>query len=110
MHEGTDGFEEAVRAMADECDLYLYKGVLYNMPAKVDSPPPYYYVSRGRYIGVFVSCVWKDIESDVLGSPNAIYFCVDSLEVGEKKVRLAIEQGEAVNLGPYHFAVRCSSE
>jgi hypothetical protein len=46
----------------------------------------------------------------VLGSPNAIYFCVDSLEVGEKKVRLAIEQGEAVNLGPYHFAVRCSSE
>lgn len=130
MHEGTDGFEEAVRAMADECNLHLYRGILYNMPYKIDFPPPYYYVLQGYYIGVFTSYIWcvywccwgaaylllsisvtrKDIESDVLGSPNAIYFCVDSLEVGEKKVRLAIEQGEAVNLGPYHFAVRCSSE
>ena len=121
MHEGVDGFAEAAFAMADECDLHLYNGVLYNMPYKVDSPPPYYCVSRGRYIGVFVSCVWyvchchcrgvtdlftrKDIESDIRKCPNAVYFCVDSLKVGEEKVRVAIEQGEAVNLGPYHFRV-----
>ena len=59
MRECEEAFTEAARAMADECDLYLYKGVLYNMPAKVDSPPPYYYVSRGRYIGVFTSKIWQ---------------------------------------------------
>jgi hypothetical protein len=48
MHEGVDGFVEAAFAMADECDLHLYNGVLYNMPYKVDSPPPYYCVSWCR--------------------------------------------------------------
>jgi hypothetical protein len=58
MHEGTDGFEEAVRAMADECNLHLYRGILYNMPYKIDFPPPYYYVLQGYYIGVFTSYIW----------------------------------------------------
>ncbi|OJA15710.1 hypothetical protein AZE42_13620 [Rhizopogon vesiculosus] len=65
LYEGVDGFVEAAYAMADECDLYLHNSVLYNMPYKVDLPPPYYCVSRGHYIGVFVSCIWKDIESDI---------------------------------------------
>jgi hypothetical protein len=51
----------------------------------------------------------KDIESDIQKCPNAVYFCVDSLKVGEEKVRVAIEQGEAVNLGSYHFRVHHSS-
>jgi len=121
IQEGADGFAEAAYAMADECNLHLYNGVLYNMPYKVDFPPPYYCVSQGRYIGVFVSCVWyvsychccgvadlftrKDIESDIRKCPNTVHFCVDSLKVGEEKIRAAIKQGEAVNLGPYHFRV-----
>jgi len=58
MHEGVDGFEEAARAMADECNLHLYNDVLYNMPYKTDFPPPYYCVLRGCYIGVFTSYLW----------------------------------------------------
>lgn len=58
MYEGVDGFEEAARAMADECNLHLYNDVLYNMPYKVDFPPPYYCVLRGCYIGVFTSYIW----------------------------------------------------
>jgi len=47
----------------------------------------------------------KDVEPDMLTCSNAVYFAVESLEDGEKKVRLAIDQGEAFNLGPYHFKV-----
>jgi len=47
----------------------------------------------------------KDIESDVLSHPNPVHFTVESLEAGEKRVRLAIDKGEAFNLGLYRFKV-----
>jgi hypothetical protein len=58
VYDGVDGFVEALDSMADECNLHLYKGVLYNMPYKVLASPPYYCVSIGPYIGVFTLYLW----------------------------------------------------
>jgi hypothetical protein len=58
IYEGDEGFREVADAMADECDLYHHRGMLYNMPARVNPPPPYHCVTRGRYIGVFESNSW----------------------------------------------------
>jgi hypothetical protein len=58
VYDGDDGFVEALDSMADECNLHLYRGVLYNMPYKVLASPPYYCVSLGPYIGVFTLYLW----------------------------------------------------
>jgi hypothetical protein len=58
VYDGVDGFVEALDSMADECNLHLYRGVLYNMPYKVLASPPYYCVSLGPYIGVFTLYLW----------------------------------------------------
>ena len=59
VREQDKYFAEAANAMADECDLYHYRGMLYNMPPGVIKPlPPYHCVIRGRYIGVFESRCW----------------------------------------------------
>ncbi|KAJ8583164.1 hypothetical protein M405DRAFT_867249 [Rhizopogon salebrosus TDB-379] len=108
VYDGVDGFVEALDSMADECNLHLYRGVLYNMPYKVLASPPYYCVSLGPYIGIFTLYLWKDIESDTRSYPGAIYHSVDSLEMGEERVRLAIERGVATNRGPYHFKLTTS--
>jgi hypothetical protein len=55
IYEHTPAFQEAANAMADECDLHRYKGVYYNIPApgnRRPSGPPFYVITRGRYIGV----------------------------------------------------------
>jgi hypothetical protein len=58
IYEGDEHFQGVADFMADECDLYHHAGMLYNMPARVNPPPPYHYVTRGRYIGVFESNSW----------------------------------------------------
>lgn len=58
VYEGTIEFEEAANAMAEQCFLYSYQGVFYNMPTQRDLNPPFYCVTRGRYIGVFPACLW----------------------------------------------------
>jgi hypothetical protein len=55
IYEHSPTFQEAANAMADECDLHCYKGVYYNIPApgnRRPSGPPFYVITRGRYIGV----------------------------------------------------------
>ncbi|KAG1801396.1 uncharacterized protein HD556DRAFT_1304511 [Suillus plorans] len=58
VYEGSVEFDEAVYAMADECFIFSYLGIFYNMPAKRDLEPPFYCVTYGRYIGVFPSYLW----------------------------------------------------
>lgn len=58
IHEGDEDFPEAANAMADECDLYRFRGMLYNMPARVNPALPYHCITRGRYIGVFEQNCW----------------------------------------------------
>jgi hypothetical protein len=58
IYEGDEDFQEVADAMADECDLYHHRGMLYNMPARINPPPPYHCVTYGCYIGVFASNSW----------------------------------------------------
>lgn len=53
VHRDDPMYKEIVRSLADDCDLYLYGGVLYNVPVDTAPLSPYYCVTRGRYIGVF---------------------------------------------------------
>lgn len=53
VNRDEDLYKEIVRAMADDCYVYLCDGILYNMPAVPATSGPYYCVTRGRHIGVF---------------------------------------------------------
>ncbi|KAG2028727.1 hypothetical protein BDR03DRAFT_1019422 [Suillus americanus] len=94
VHEGSIEFEEAANAMADECSLYLYRGIFYNMPAQPNLKPPFYCVTRGRYIGVFPAYLWNDVKLELRTPGNyvATFFAVRSLVVGEQKVHRAIRR------------------
>jgi hypothetical protein len=55
-YEDEDEFAKVANEMNDECDIYYFCGVLYNMPSCSKRPKPaapFICVSRGRYIGVF---------------------------------------------------------
>ncbi|KAG1844883.1 hypothetical protein C8R48DRAFT_678310 [Suillus tomentosus] len=57
---------------------------------------PLYYITRGRYIGVFSG--WDATGPKVLGVSRAIYHKVESVEQGAGIVRGAIERGEAAQV------------
>ncbi|KAG1838733.1 hypothetical protein DFJ58DRAFT_733677 [Suillus subalutaceus] len=78
-------YTEIIDAMADNCFVYLYHGMLYNMPAVAAASRPYYCVTRGRYIGVFNNCI--------TGFSDVVY-AITSLVVGEVLLRTAIHKGE----------------
>ncbi|KAG1738453.1 uncharacterized protein EDB91DRAFT_1082830 [Suillus paluster] len=89
-------------AMADECFLHHYLGVYYNIPAcskKTPWNPPFYCVTRGNVVGVLPS--WEHTLNAVLGICNANYEEVDTITIGEEKVRLAIEKGEVEIVNNY---------
>ncbi|KAG2108880.1 hypothetical protein DEU56DRAFT_920426 [Suillus clintonianus] len=58
-----------------------------------DATPPLYYVTRGRYIGIFSG--WDATGPKVLGVSRAIYHKVDSIEQGINIVKGAIDRGDA---------------
>ncbi|KAG2737256.1 hypothetical protein P692DRAFT_20684522, partial [Suillus brevipes Sb2] len=78
-------------AIVDDCQVYFYRGTLYNIPADANAPPPFTCVTSGRYIGVFSG---EDYVPLVKGFTNTVYFNVKSLEVGERALRNAIEQSD----------------
>jgi hypothetical protein len=53
VHRDDSVYKEIIRSIADDCFLYLYRGVLYNVPADTTPSSPYYCVTHGRFIGVF---------------------------------------------------------
>ncbi|KAG2754986.1 hypothetical protein P692DRAFT_20639689, partial [Suillus brevipes Sb2] len=53
---------------------------------------PLYYITRGRYIGVFSG--WDAVGPKVLGISRAIYHKTESVEQGVGIVKRAIERGE----------------
>ncbi|KAG1893302.1 uncharacterized protein F5891DRAFT_985969 [Suillus fuscotomentosus] len=89
IEQSHEFFAKVADAMADECFLYFYHGILYNMPAAANPSAPYYCVMRGRYIGVFNG--WDNVAPKVQGVPRTIFSKVDSLEAGEENLRRAIE-------------------
>lgn len=56
VYEDEQLYAKVADAMADECMLYYHRGTLYNVPAqgaRLGVNPPFFYVTCGRYIGVF---------------------------------------------------------
>lgn len=53
FYEDEQGYAKVANAIADDCYIYFYCGVLYNIPADASAPPPFTCVTSGRYIGVF---------------------------------------------------------
>jgi len=126
VYEGSVEFDEAIYAMVDECFIFLYWGIFYNMPAKCNLELPVYCVTYGHYIGVFPSYLWWDfhlisisylkthLRDDIkteLWAPGhraPTYFAVQSLFLREQKVhhaiqrRLAASRWHTVSLMLYH--------
>ncbi|KAG2120541.1 uncharacterized protein F5147DRAFT_647026 [Suillus discolor] len=96
IEQSHEFFAKVADAMADECFLYFYHGILYNMPVVANPSAPYYCVMRSHYIGIFNG--WDNVAPKVQGVPRAIFSKVDSLEAGEEKLRRAIERGEAAKV------------
>ncbi|KAG2118329.1 hypothetical protein DEU56DRAFT_918936 [Suillus clintonianus] len=91
VHRDQAIYKEVIDAIADDCDVYLYHGMLYNMPAVPGKTGPYYCVPRGRYIGVFNT--WDEVTESIKGFADVAYV-VTSLAVGEVLIRTAIRRGE----------------
>ncbi|KAG1884342.1 hypothetical protein F4604DRAFT_1676988 [Suillus subluteus] len=89
LYEDKPGYAKVTGAIADDCYIYFYHGVLYNVPANTNSPPPFTCITSGRYIGVFGG---EDYVPMVEGITDAVFFEVGSLEVGERALRNAIER------------------
>lgn len=53
VYKDERSYATVADAMADDCNIYFYRGMLYNIPADANSPPPFVCVTSGRYIGVF---------------------------------------------------------
>ncbi|KAG1767649.1 hypothetical protein EDD22DRAFT_844425 [Suillus occidentalis] len=92
VYEGTIEFEEAANAMAEQCFLYSYQGIFYSMPTQHNLTPPFYCVTWGHYIRVFLACLWCNVKIELwtLGNHVATFFAVWSLVLGEQKVHCAI--------------------
>ncbi|KAG2743085.1 hypothetical protein P692DRAFT_20747339, partial [Suillus brevipes Sb2] len=73
-----------------------YNGTYFNVPTNADGQAPLYYVTRGRYIGVFSG--WDATGPKVLGISHAIFHKVDSVEKGISVVRGAIDHGDAMQV------------
>ncbi|KAG0692599.1 hypothetical protein DFH29DRAFT_882260 [Suillus ampliporus] len=107
-------FENAVRSRADESVLHVYKAVFYNIPVQVKPSQSIFYVTRGAHIGVVAG--WENALNCVLGVAGAVYHDVESIAIGEEKVRIAIDEGRIQMVEPWAFpeqppwTVICSPE
>ncbi|KAG1853789.1 hypothetical protein C8R48DRAFT_776946 [Suillus tomentosus] len=91
IRQNHPSFESVARSMADESVLHVYKSVFYNIPAQVKPSQSIFYVTRGTHIGVVAG--WENALNCVMGVPGAAYFKVDSIAIGEEKIRAAIDEG-----------------
>ncbi|KAG0696154.1 hypothetical protein DFH29DRAFT_1004798 [Suillus ampliporus] len=97
VYEDEQLYVKVADEMVDECMVHYHCGMLYNVPAKSVKGgvhPPFFSVTCGHYIGVFSGR--DNIELMVDGICHAVYAEVESLEDGERAVRMAIERGEIV--------------
>ncbi|KAG2358778.1 hypothetical protein BDR07DRAFT_1488993 [Suillus spraguei] len=80
VYQGSSDFQDAAQSLADadECRLHCYKGIYYNIPAG-----------------------WEDALNCVLGIQNAEYHEVESIAIGERLLREAIDQGKVEMVEPW---------
>ncbi|KIK35557.1 hypothetical protein CY34DRAFT_95877 [Suillus luteus UH-Slu-Lm8-n1] len=65
--------------------------VTYNVPA-ADATSPFYWVTRGRHIGIFST--WQQTSSHVIGVSRASFSKVRSVAEGIQLMKEAIDRGE----------------
>ncbi|KAG1787161.1 uncharacterized protein HD556DRAFT_1449090 [Suillus plorans] len=100
VYQGSSDFQDAARSLADadECRLHCYKGIYYNIPVRIKRKQ-FFYIVRGSHIGVVAG--WEDALNCVLGVPNAEYHEVESIAIGERLLREAIDQGKVEMVEPW---------
>ncbi|KAG1781168.1 hypothetical protein EV702DRAFT_1042308 [Suillus placidus] len=101
IRQDHPAFGDAVRSMADESVLHVYKTVFYNIPVQVKPSQSIFYVTCGTHIGVMAG--WENALHCVLGVTGGRYYDVDSITTGEEKVRAAIDEGRAEIMEPWAF-------
>ncbi|KAG1879771.1 hypothetical protein F4604DRAFT_1679357 [Suillus subluteus] len=89
FYEGERSYAKVAGAIADDCGIFFYHSILYNIPANTNSTPPFTCITSGCYIGVFSG---EDYVPMVEGITDAVFFEVEPLEVGERALRNAIER------------------
>ncbi|KAG1841836.1 hypothetical protein F4604DRAFT_1939199 [Suillus subluteus] len=99
INQNHPRFEDAARSLADESVLHVYKAVFYNIPVQVKPSQEVFCVTRGAYIGVVAG--WENALNCVLGVPGAVHYRVDSIAIGEEKVRIAIDEGYIEMVEPW---------
>ncbi|KAG2134929.1 uncharacterized protein EDB93DRAFT_1107253 [Suillus bovinus] len=101
--EGKDSSngEDVDVSLTNGSTLCYHHGKYFNVP--IEAKAPLYYITRGRYIGVFSG--WDATSPKVLGVSRAIYHKVESVEQGAGIVKCAIERGEAAQLSKLSFKV-----
>ncbi|KAG1789965.1 uncharacterized protein HD556DRAFT_1310959 [Suillus plorans] len=105
VHKHSLHYQAVVRSIADESLLHCYKGVYYNMPAEVKDGQSLFYVVRGSYIGVMAGCTTRENALNcVLGVNEPAYHEVESVVIGEQRVREAIDQGIVEMVEPWGFS------
>ncbi|KAG2114304.1 uncharacterized protein F5147DRAFT_770282 [Suillus discolor] len=72
--------------------------VFYNIPVQVKPSQMVFCVMRGAHIGVVAG--WENALNCVLGVTDAVYYDVDSVAIGEEKVRIAIDEGHIEMVEP----------
>ncbi|KAG2336587.1 hypothetical protein BDR05DRAFT_1005720 [Suillus weaverae] len=91
VYEDEQLYAKVADEMADECMVHYHCGTLYNVPAKSVKGgvhPPFFFVTCGRYIGVFSG--WDNVEPIVDGIRYAVYAEVESLEDGERESGISL--------------------
>ncbi|KAF8452158.1 hypothetical protein L210DRAFT_864446 [Boletus edulis BED1] len=91
LSEGDVDYPMALAKLVDSCMLAKFNGIYYNLP--LEWSPPFYFVICGLHIGVFAG--WDITGPKVSKVSGAMYAGYSFLEAGERKVRQAIERGEA---------------
>ncbi|KAG2133685.1 uncharacterized protein EDB93DRAFT_1107519 [Suillus bovinus] len=84
---------EVKDVMAEGCILHTYRHVCFNILVASDAAPPFYYVTRGRKIGVFSG--WGNVSPKVLGVSHAIFAKVETIDQGIEALMAAIDAGTA---------------
>ncbi|KAG2093336.1 uncharacterized protein F5147DRAFT_779391 [Suillus discolor] len=99
INQNHPRFKNAVRSLADECVLHVYEAIFYNIPVQVKPSQMVFCVMCGAHIGVVAG--WENALNCVLGATDAVYYDVDSVAIGEEKVRIAIDEGHIEMVEPW---------
>ncbi|KAG1904936.1 uncharacterized protein F5891DRAFT_976523 [Suillus fuscotomentosus] len=89
-------FGEYDTLLSERC--LVTQAVFYNIP-EVKPRQEVFCVTRGAYIGVVAG--WENALNCILGVPGAVHYRVDSIAIGEEKIRNAIDEAHIEMVEPW---------